>query len=482
MPSSFTCARVLVNGVLSEPWDERAGVRQGSVLGSLLFNILFDGISAAVRAACRGVSLGRGPRAPRVTLLLYADDLVVLAESEAELQRALDAIGAWGTRWRFSFGIGPEKTAVPAVGCRSCAFRFTLQGSVVPVVSEYRYLGVVLQASKEWSKQTDRLRSKSTRKFYQCVAWAEGRGLHTSFRRSLFHSYVLPSLTYGAAFLDDASVRRLDKHARQLGRRLLNWPSRSPGAAVLGELGWDPFAVQVLRVQASLFGHLCSATPGVVHRGLAARVFRYAVGIQSSLAARISLALRSAGVTLPAEFGLGPGSDVSLLQRWRHRCVRPALDGVGLRLRRAEASQVASLATFLQCHPNLDFSPCIHASRLPSSVVREWTLARCGHHPFLDGRVARHSNLDYTCLCGSADWSLIHALRTCPLFLHLRRTWLQRLKSRHYDVDLLSDDSLLRFILAPHGMGNTRSSAHAHVLFVAGVCQAQRSLLEGLGI
>eukprot|EP00439_Symbiodinium_sp_Y106_P073895 s3196_g14.t1 len=33
-----------------------------------------------------------------------------------------------------------------------------------------------------------------------------------------------------------------------------------------------------------------------------------------------------------------------------------------------------------------------------------------------------------------------------------------------YDVDLLSDDSLLRFIFAPHGMGNTRSSAHAHAV------------------
>ena len=100
----------------------------------------------------------------------------------------------------------------------------------------------------------------------------------------------------------------------------------------------------------------------------------------------------------------------------------------------------------------------------------------------LDGRVARHRNLDHPCLCGSADWSLIHALRICPLFLHLRRTWLQCLQSRHYDVDLLSDDSLLRFIFAPHGMGNTRSSAHAHVLFVAGICQAQRSLPEGLGL
>ena len=251
-----TSARVLVNGTLSEPWDERAGVRQGSVLGPLLFNILFDGISAAVRAACPGVPLGRGPRAPRVTLLLYADDLVVLADSESGLQRALDAIGAWGARWRFSFGIGPDKTAVLAVGCRSRDFRFVFQGSVVPVVPEYRYLDVIFQASKRWNKQTDRLISKSTRKFHQCIAWAESRGLHTSFRRSLFQSYVLPSMTHGAAFLDDTSVRRLDKHVRQLGRRLLCWPAGTPNAAVLGELGWDPFAVQVLRGQAGLLGRL----------------------------------------------------------------------------------------------------------------------------------------------------------------------------------------------------------------------------------
>ena len=36
-----------------------------------------DGISAAVRAAC--IALGPGRDAPRVTLLLYANDLVVPA-------------------------------------------------------------------------------------------------------------------------------------------------------------------------------------------------------------------------------------------------------------------------------------------------------------------------------------------------------------------------------------------------------------------
>ena len=40
---------------------------------------------------------------------LYADDLVILTASQADLQVALGAVHAWGVRWRFSFGIGPTK-------------------------------------------------------------------------------------------------------------------------------------------------------------------------------------------------------------------------------------------------------------------------------------------------------------------------------------------------------------------------------------
>ena len=140
------------------------------MLGPLLFNILFDGISEAVRAACPGVALGRDIHAPRVTVLLYADDLVVLAKNQRDLQRALDAIGAWGARWRFSFGIGPEKTAVLVVGSKFRDFRFSLQGLDVPVVAEYCYLCVVFQPSRKWNKHTDRLVGKGNRKFHQSIA------------------------------------------------------------------------------------------------------------------------------------------------------------------------------------------------------------------------------------------------------------------------------------------------------------------------
>ena len=71
---------------------------QGRVQHPLLLNLVIDSVADAVRAICPGASLGSGPEDPRVAILLYADDIVILAESAADLQRALDTVSAWARR------------------------------------------------------------------------------------------------------------------------------------------------------------------------------------------------------------------------------------------------------------------------------------------------------------------------------------------------------------------------------------------------
>ena len=70
----------------------------------------------------------------RLTCQLYADDLVILAESEADFQAAL-----WCHWGRFSFGVGPEKCAAmvfgPARSKLSCAV--SLSGRLLEVVPSY---------------------------------------------------------------------------------------------------------------------------------------------------------------------------------------------------------------------------------------------------------------------------------------------------------------------------------------------------------
>ena len=122
-------------------------------------------------------------------MLLYADDLVILAECQEDLQRAFDALGDWAATWHFSFGIGPEKSAVLPVGTRRQP-AFTLQGQPVPCVLSYRYLGVVFQSSRSWQSHVSHVIIKGQQRFYLFLSWAENQQLDVSFRVKLFETYV----------------------------------------------------------------------------------------------------------------------------------------------------------------------------------------------------------------------------------------------------------------------------------------------------
>ena len=142
------------------------GIAQGRVLSPLLFNLLVNSLAAAIRRASPGVRLVPSS-VLRLTDQLYADDLVVFGGSEADLQLALDAVTRWGRQWRFSFGVGPEKSAVmifgparPRPSCRVC-----LSGHPLPVVSSYRYLVVVLTPSLRWAAHVAHLVSRGHRLF-----------------------------------------------------------------------------------------------------------------------------------------------------------------------------------------------------------------------------------------------------------------------------------------------------------------------------
>ena len=108
----------------------------------------------------------------RFTGQLYADDLVIVADSAADLQTGLDAVSAWGFRYRFTFGVGPSKSAAMLFGPRRNlpACNVTLVGVALPVVTEYKYLGVVLSPTLSWAAHIQHMLARGNRLFAQCVS------------------------------------------------------------------------------------------------------------------------------------------------------------------------------------------------------------------------------------------------------------------------------------------------------------------------
>ena len=163
-----TQSKVLGGSSHSEPWLD-CGIAQGQVLSPLLFNLLINSLIASVRQVAPGVQFWSS--SSRVPGQLHADDLELSAECEFDLQVALDAVGRWGRQWRFSFGIGPTKSAVMVFG----------PVNPLPLVMEYPFLGVILTPTLSWTAHARHLVTRGNRLFAQCVAWCKTEGLSLRF-------------------------------------------------------------------------------------------------------------------------------------------------------------------------------------------------------------------------------------------------------------------------------------------------------------
>lgn len=84
-----SCVRV--NNLKTEWFDIKCGLRQGCILSPLLFNLFINDLSLYLKSFGIGITIGD----ETVCIMLYADDIVLLAESAADLQLLLDSLKAW---------------------------------------------------------------------------------------------------------------------------------------------------------------------------------------------------------------------------------------------------------------------------------------------------------------------------------------------------------------------------------------------------
>ena len=70
------------------------GLKQGCMLSPLLFNLFINDLVEAINSLGVRVDIGQ----EKVSVLSYADALVLVAETVADLQKLLDTLSNWCTR------------------------------------------------------------------------------------------------------------------------------------------------------------------------------------------------------------------------------------------------------------------------------------------------------------------------------------------------------------------------------------------------
>lgn len=189
---SISTAIVRWNMCISKTVKILAGVRQGGVLSPLFFSIFVDDIFAKLKSAGFGCQI----RHEFFNAIMYADDLLLLANSLSDLQAMINicvhefsAIG---------LSINTTKSACMRIGPRFKApvANVFVGNLVIPWKSEIKFLGVNLLAASTVKCNLQVVRQKYFRAL-NAVFGKIGTRSSVSVTLSLISSFCVPLLTYG---------------------------------------------------------------------------------------------------------------------------------------------------------------------------------------------------------------------------------------------------------------------------------------------
>src|ERR1043165_5114230 len=139
-------AKVKIAGILSSEFRIRRGVRQGCVISPTLFNILSEMV---MREALKGYKGGIHVGGRRITNLRYADDIVLMASTEAELQDLVTRLDREGRKKGLE--INMSKTKCMALSGNQCNIK--IQDIRIEQVETFVYLGSLITEDAESSRE-----------------------------------------------------------------------------------------------------------------------------------------------------------------------------------------------------------------------------------------------------------------------------------------------------------------------------------------
>ena len=133
--NTTTCIKL--NGNLTDWFATKTGVRQGDVMSPTLFNIYINDLAKSLKDLNCGVDIN----GIIVSILLYADDIVLLAESEADLQRMLTHLYSWCKKWKMKVNNGKTKVVhYRHSRAQRTSVSFNMGPDDIEIVHSYKYL------------------------------------------------------------------------------------------------------------------------------------------------------------------------------------------------------------------------------------------------------------------------------------------------------------------------------------------------------
>jgi hypothetical protein len=249
--SNYSCG-VRVNGFMTDWFPSESGVKQGCLLSPLLFDLYVDTMVHDMASTNVGIQYG----GRLINVLLYADDVVLIAENASDLQILLDKLDAWFQKWRLE--LNEDKTSVVVFRNNSVLLpevHFHCGNKPVSITPNYKYLGLTLNEHLNWDLTVKTLAASAQRALGVVIAKHKRfGGMPYKAYKAAYESMVRPILEYASEIWGHKDYASINNVFLRAERAYLGVGKYTPNNAVVGDIGWTP---PVVRQKASLVRWWC---------------------------------------------------------------------------------------------------------------------------------------------------------------------------------------------------------------------------------
>jgi len=221
---------------LSDPVRIKRGVRQGCVLSPSLFNLYTEFIFRTIEGS-PGLKVG----GYTINNLRYADDTVLLAESEQDLQELVTKINNESVKLGLKMNVKKTKTMIITKGTDRPRMKIVIDGKVVEQVDNFAYLGQLVTEDGRTESEVRRRIGIAKNSFDKLRKVLTSNKIKLETRMRLTQCYIWSVFMYGCETwtLTSSLEKRIDGFEMWIYRRMarISWKAKKSNVDVLKLMG-----------------------------------------------------------------------------------------------------------------------------------------------------------------------------------------------------------------------------------------------------
>ena len=257
---------VKIGNTITPPFMTSVGVKQGCVLSPTLFSMYINDVVKIFSEDCHPVHMN----GQTVSCLLYADDLVIVSESDSGLQNGIFKLQDYCVKWNLEINLDKTRIMIFNKSGKTLKSRaFYFDGKILQVTNEYKYLGIIFKPSGSFTHAVKHLILKARKAMFSLRNVLPPNRISLIPYLKLFNACIQPILLYGAEVWSmDYLLKNTTKwesslinflpeqvHIRYL-KMVLGLHKSAVNIAVLSETGRFPLAIYAIKSTIRFWHHL----------------------------------------------------------------------------------------------------------------------------------------------------------------------------------------------------------------------------------